>query len=261
MADRMQSVRGMTLFRSVALFALLAGCTPQMSSGEDKVSSTDDALSGCHGHASSTIPADDSYYLTSFGGSGESGVMSCGEYTKSGSWYYMASRQRFGCGAHVKLEANGKCVVAEADDYGPDVCVENAAGKAIIDASPLVSEKLYGEKSAGWSDRLEVTATVVDDSTPLGPCSASTASSSSSSDGGTDSGSTDPGTDPGPSSGDPSTISCSSYTLGTIVSGGTCVQSTTDSNWYQCTSYGWVGLSNDGTGPLGACTASYPLSS
>jgi hypothetical protein len=250
----------MTNFRSFALLALLAGCTPQVSSGEDKVSSTDDALTGCHGKASTTIPSDDSYYLTSFGGSGESGVMSCGEYTKSGSWYYMASRQRFGCGAHVMLQANGKCVVAEADDYGPDVCVENAAGKAIIDASPLVAEKLYNEKSAGWSDRLEVTATVVDDSTPLGPCAAAAQTPASTDDGGTDT-STGSSSDPGPSSGDPSSIQCDSYTLGSIVSGGTCVQSSTDSDWYQCTSYGWVALSSDGTGPLGECTASYPLSS
>ena len=49
-----------------------------------------------------------------------------------GSWYYAASRQRFGCGAHVKVEANGKCVVVETDDYGPDVCVENAAHMPII---------------------------------------------------------------------------------------------------------------------------------
>ena len=65
--------------------------------------------------------------------------MSCGEKTLHGSWYYAASRQRYGCGAHIQIEANGKCVVAETDDYGPDVCVENAAGRPIIDASPLVS--------------------------------------------------------------------------------------------------------------------------
>ena len=43
--------------------------------------------------------------------------MSCGEKTLHGSWYYAASRQRYGCGAHIQIEANGKCVVAEPDDY------------------------------------------------------------------------------------------------------------------------------------------------
>ena len=97
--------------------------------------------------------------------------MSCGEKTLHGSWYYAASRQRYGCGAHIQIEANGKCVVAETDDYGPDVCVENAAGRPIIDASPLVSEHLFGTQSAGWSDRYPIAVTLVAKSTPLGPCS------------------------------------------------------------------------------------------
>ena len=96
--------------------------------------------------------------------------MSCGEKTLHGSWYYAASRQRYGCGAHIQIEANGKCVVAETDDYGPDVCVENAAGRPIIDASPLVSEHLFGTQSAGWSDRFRIQVTLVAKSTPLGPC-------------------------------------------------------------------------------------------
>lgn len=234
------------LTRTIALFALLAGCTPTIQSGEDKVSSTDDALTGCHGTASSSIPANDEYYLTSFGAKGESGTMSCGESTRNGSWYYMASRQRFGCGAHVRLEANGRCVVAEADDYGPDVCVEHAAGRPIIDASPLVAEHLYGVGSAGWSDRLGVVATVVADSTPLGPCQASSSSSSS----GT--------TTTGSSSG--SDYTCNSYTVGTDLPGGSCVQSQSDYDWYQCTPEGWVQISssNDG-GPEGPCTSAYPL--
>ncbi|MEO7109195.1 MAG: hypothetical protein ABI183_02055, partial [Polyangiaceae bacterium] len=122
--------------------------------------------------------------LTSFGGPSESGIMSCGDYTKDGSWYYAASRQRYGCGSHIQIEANGKCVVAQTDDYGPDVCVEAAAGKPIIDASPLISKYLFGTSSAGWSDHLNITVTEVDKSTALGPCAvASDDSSDSDSDG------------------------------------------------------------------------------
>ena len=132
---------------------------------------TDDALRGCAGKASHVIPASNEYVLTSFGfSSGDNGIMSCGSFTKGGSWYYAASRQRFGCGARIKIEANGKCVVAQTDDYGPDICVETKAHSPIIDASPLVSEHLFGVMSAGWSDHLKVTATVVPSTTPLGIC-------------------------------------------------------------------------------------------
>ena len=134
--------------------------------------SADQALKGCHGKASYVTPASGTFYLTSFGNSsGDDGIMSCGTYTKHGSWWYAASRQRFGCGAHIKVEANGKCVVVKTDDYGPDVCVETAAGGAILDASPLVVKALFGDSSAGWSDHYKVKVTKVSVSTPLGPCS------------------------------------------------------------------------------------------
>lgn len=149
------------------------------TSGESATSSSDSDLKNCHGKASASIPSSGAYELTSFGGPGESGIMSCGDYTKNGTWYYAASRQRYGCGAHIQIEANGKCVVAQTDDYGPDVCVEAAAGKPIIDASPLVSKYLFDTNSAGWSDHLNITVTEVDKSTPLGPCTASSADDSS----------------------------------------------------------------------------------
>lgn len=132
-----------------------------------------DSLKGCKGKASSSIPSSGDYYLTTFGTSkSDNGIMSCGSYTKTGSWYYAASRQRYGCGSHIKIEANGKCVIAQTDDYGPDVCVENAAGKPIIDASPLVSKHLFGASGAGYSDHLLVHVSEVSTSTPLGPCQA-----------------------------------------------------------------------------------------
>lgn len=157
------------------LAVLLAACsgTDGGDSEPDEgasVSSTDQELRGCSGRASSTKPSSGDYVLTSFGAGSDSGTMSCGTNTRHGTWYYAASRQRFGCGARIKIEARGKCVVAQTDDYGPDVCVERAAGAPIIDASPLVSEHLFGSRSAGWSDHMRVHVTVVPRSTPLGPC-------------------------------------------------------------------------------------------
>jgi hypothetical protein len=149
-------------------FVLIGAC----SSGDHQVdpNSSDEALTGCHGKAASTVPAGGSMILTTFGGPGEGQKMSCGQSTKNGTWYYSASRQRYGCGAHLKVEARGKCVVVEADDYGPDVCVETRAGKPILDASPMVSKYLFGAGGAGWSDHLAITVTQVAQSTPLGPC-------------------------------------------------------------------------------------------
>jgi hypothetical protein len=159
---------------ALPLFVFVAHCS-STSSGPDEsaTSSSDSNLKGCNGKAASSIPDDGEYDLTSFGGPTESGIMSCGDYTKDGTWYYAASRQRYGCGSHIQISANGKCVVAQTDDYGPDVCVENAAGKPIIDASPLVSKYLFDTDSAGWSDHLAITVVEVDKSTPLGPCSSS----------------------------------------------------------------------------------------
>ncbi|CAN5572232.1 hypothetical protein BH09MYX1_BH09MYX1_29540 [soil metagenome] len=162
------------LFALPFALALAAACSANVADEGDVSSSignTDQELKGCHGKASSVIPSSGIFYVTTFGdSSGDDGIMSCGTYTKHGSWYYAASRQRYGCGARIKIEANGNCVVAKTDDYGPDVCVENAAGGAIIDVSPLVTKELFGVKSAGWSERRKARVTKVAASTPLGPC-------------------------------------------------------------------------------------------
>ena len=64
------------------------------------IGSLDHGLTGCHGQASSSIPADGRYVMTTFGGGGDTQRMSCGG-TADGTWFYAASRQRYGCGAHV----------------------------------------------------------------------------------------------------------------------------------------------------------------
>ncbi len=237
------------LAATLCLPLVVLGCTPQIDTGAtggDRVSSTDESLRGCHGQASSAIPDDQLFVVTTFGGPGESGSMSCGQSTRQGSWYYAASRQRYGCGAHVRLTTPTRCVVVETDDYGPDVCVENAAGRPIIDVSPKAARALFGVSAAGWREHRTVRVEQVDDSTPLGPCDP------------TDNTPMNP--DPTPDQPAPLT-ECSSYTLGCDMPLKSCVQSAADQRFYQCTALGWVKLYDDGTGLLGDCVGSYPLGS
>ena len=151
----------------------------------------------------------------------------------------VASRQRYGCGSKVKVEANGKCVVVVTDDYGPDVCVENAAGKPILDVSPQVSRALFGEAGAGWSDRMLITATEVDQATPVGPCAATPPAGGGGTGGGTGGGSTPAAT-------------CASATLDRDVTEGTCVRSAATGTWQQCSAGAWVAR-----GSVASCTASF----
>lgn len=117
------------------------------------------------------IPLDGQYYLTSFGGGSDTQSVACGGPIADGTWYYMADSWRWPCGTKILITnpQNGLGVVAQVADVGPNICVEQAAGKPVIDASPLVSQALFGTTSRGWSDRSLVLAEVVDPSTPLGP--------------------------------------------------------------------------------------------
>jgi hypothetical protein len=118
------------------------------------------------------------FFLTTFGGpddSGDNGQLACGGTSDPRSEdvhqkYYAAAKQRFGCGTHIKLEANGKCIILETTDAGPAAWVEDKAGGPVIDATPLAAQELFGEGSFGWSDRKAVQLTIADANTPLGPC-------------------------------------------------------------------------------------------
>lgn len=212
------------------LLPLLAACTADVEILSEDTDATAGAsittiergLTGCHGHASSTIPADGRYVITTFGGPGDHQPMSCGGYADGSGWY-AASRQRYGCGAHVKVQANGKCVVLKTDDYGPDVCVENAAGMPIIDVSPRAARELFGVSGAGYSDHMVVTVEEVPTSVPLGVCAAS---------------------DDGGGGGDTTEASCSSATLDRDVAAGTCVQAASDGIWYECVNGAWSARSS-----------------
>lgn len=246
------------------------------------------ALTGCHGQADSAIPADHAYVITTFGEPGDQQPMSCGGRA-DGSWYYAASRQRYGCGARIAIRANGRCVVAQTDDYGPDVCVERAANRPIIDVSPAVARALFDHASYGWSDRVVVSVEEVARATPLGPCAPAPEPPPT--------GEPPPpppaealchsatldrdvaeGTCVRPASGTLYQCSggqwlargsatgcatlfdwCQSATLGHGVPARTCVQAASNGLWYQCNGAGWVRPASAIAGPLGACSVAYEL--
>jgi hypothetical protein len=228
---------------------LLVACTADVEITEDTNATSGASvtytsrLSGCHGQASTTIPSNGAYDLTSFGGPGDEQSMSCGGQADGKGWY-AASRQRYGCGAKLQVEANGKCVVLAALDYGPDVCVENAAHSPILDVSPAASKLLFNSSSAGWSDHFAVTVTEVSAGKPLGPCVAGTPPppGTTTEGNGSDSGSgmTQAG------------AACSSATLGRDVDDGECVQAASNANWYKCDNGAWDSIADDSS-----CDVSY----
>lgn len=269
---------------------LLTACTADVDIlSEDEgatagasVTSVPRSLTGCNGQASSVIPADGRYVITTFGGPGDHQPMSCGGFANGTTWY-AASRQRYGCGSHIKVEANGKCVVLKTDDYGPDVCVERAANRPIIDVSPLASRHLFGVAGAGWSDNLIVTVEEVPTSVPLGVCASggggggtSTSCASATLDREVPAGTCVEAASDGAlyrctdgawvASSSPAGCTatfawCNSATLGRDVAPRSCVQSASTSTWYQCNGQGWVKPVDvtSQSGPIGSCSEWHPL--
>lgn len=276
-----------------AYYFLILGLLPSCMVGEDEawdatpgasIATATARLKNCQGKASTSIPPSGRYVITTFGGPGDHQAMSCGGFAAGNTWY-AASRQRYGCGAKLKIEANGKCAVVTALDYGPDICVENAAGAPIIDVSPLVGKELFGEAGLGYSDQKFVVVTEVDASTPVGKCvagappveppmSAATCMSTTL-DREVEAGTCVQAEDAKwqeckagvmtPRANSTGCVEkfawCSSATLGKNVQPRTCVQAASDSKWYQCNGQTWVTPVDVAaqTGPIGSCSSFNPL--
>lgn len=84
--------------------------------------------------------------------------------------WYTADGARFGCLARLRVTnpANGKAVIALALDFGPGCSGENKVNHAVLDASGMVDDYLFGGPE-GSSDMATVHVVQVDDSYPLGP--------------------------------------------------------------------------------------------
>ncbi|MCA9664352.1 MAG: hypothetical protein KC503_02155 [Myxococcales bacterium] len=134
-----------------------------------------------HGPPSGTAPW--TYYLTCYGGPGDSGAynsnVACGGKKANGNWWYSTGAWSFGCFSKLELRANGKCAVVTVVDNGPAGWVETKAKNKcggtgyILDVSPLVTKHLHGASCAGWSDCMAVQVRPVASNTPEGPCSGS----------------------------------------------------------------------------------------
>src|SRR5439155_1533972 len=77
--------RGGTLRKLIPAILFAAACSAEAPVVGEEENSTDGVsinvhpdLSGCHGHAPSTIPANHSYNITTFGGGADTQPMSCG---------------------------------------------------------------------------------------------------------------------------------------------------------------------------------------
>ncbi len=128
----------------------------------------------CSDVSYSDIPGDGSYYITTFGGGADTQGMACGG-TADGTWAYVADEARYGCGAKLLVEGNGKSCVAQVSDCGPNQCVEQAAAydnctghHPILDASPFITEYLFGISGSGWSDQRSVHVTLLGDNATVG---------------------------------------------------------------------------------------------
>jgi len=118
-------------------------------------------------------PMDQGYVLTTFGGGADTQPVACaGAPDADGTWYYLADAQRLNCGLRMRLvdASRTHCVIAEVADVGPNACVEEAAGRPVMDASPLVAQALFSVSSAGYSERRELLAAPVGSANALGPC-------------------------------------------------------------------------------------------
>ncbi|MFO0551147.1 MAG: D-alanyl-D-alanine carboxypeptidase family protein [Polyangiaceae bacterium] len=84
--------------------------------------------------------------------------------------WFVADRDRFGCGAKVRVTntANGKSAVLMSIDAGPACWVETNAGTGVLDMSYRAADYLFGAP-VGYEDGEKVHVVEVASDTPLGP--------------------------------------------------------------------------------------------
>ena len=153
----------MRYFR-LLLVSILSACASSNGANNADYATREDGLTvgGYHcpqgaGDTRSDIPADGIFYISTFEGGAP---MSCHRALADGLSLYIADRDRWPCDSHVRLIVPSpldpraaipehlSCVV-EVADRGPNICVEQAAGKPMIDASPAITRYLLWPRAVG----------------------------------------------------------------------------------------------------------------
>ena len=174
----------------------IGGSAGEPTPGDSGNASSPEGNWTCPGITGKVIPSDGTYWMTTFGASdatqgttcddagdncigacnaqaAQQGFCSQSEVNKpaicerNAKWF-VADADRYGCGSRVKVEMNGKAVVALVIDRGPNCRIERQKSAAVLDASPAVNTYLSGRAQNGVGGaQVHVTEVVGD--TPLGP--------------------------------------------------------------------------------------------
>jgi hypothetical protein len=167
--------------RAIAAASIVAFCAPSCSAPDEPPPAPPERVGDAEEpmHATHAGPPPWKHVLTCYGGCDPPhyDASACNHHTScgpvaNGKWWYSTERVAFHCGAKLKLERGGKCVVVDVEDNGPADWVEsNADSKCgtpyIIDASPLVHDYFGG--GCGWGECFLVDVSPVPDDTPPGP--------------------------------------------------------------------------------------------
>lgn len=183
--------RGQCVNGAVSFESCDNGCLIQ--SGSDACMGTTSSWS-CSGSTGKTKMQNGNYVATAFGCSikadgsayndpGDNCIPACLSYLKQNGHctagmdgpacernitWFIADRDRFGCGAKVRVTANGKSVVLMAIDAGPACWVENNVDTGVLDMSYRAAQYLFGGP-VGFDDGRSVHVVEVSAETPLGP--------------------------------------------------------------------------------------------
>jgi hypothetical protein len=222
-------------------FTTLAGCAADSTddgSDEETGASTEDALTQSGGR---TLV----YYLgsSSFLRQCAGNTLGCGRAVASvadSTPYFSAPRtwSRSTCNQWYTFKANGKCVEAQR--------FEVSDRRNFIEANPGLMKGLGFAHSDGrnCAGSGQATATV----TPGRNCGAASNTT------------TDPTpATPGDAAEDPGAGGCFSATLNKAMPEKSCVQSRSNSIWYQCIDRAWMRGVEGNSGPAGACVSVNPL--
>lgn len=240
------SLRILVLLSTTTL-ACVAGCAIEPpADGDGENGETTEAALSANGGRTMLYYLGSSSFLRQCAGN----TLGCGRAVSSVSDstpYFSAPRtwSRSTCDDYYTFEANGRCVEAQR--------LEVSDTRNFIEGNPGLFRGLGLRSSDGRNCAGSGQATVTmkpgrhcgsSSSAPPAPAPSSTTSAPA---------------DPAPAADDPGDGACFSATLNKGMPAMACVQSRSNSIWYQCHDRKWYRGVSDGDGPFGACASLHPL--